>query len=91
MGNYSKVSQSFAFSFDADAVTQNLEAWLEEKTGQDARREAAQAMAQIVHDEARAGVDDSLKPHWFYGTSFRKTGQRYLFQPGTLRNAIYQV
>lgn len=49
-------------------------------------RAGAQAMAQVVYDNARGLVPVSSAPHIFYGTH-----GRYPFRPGTLRNAIYQV
>jgi len=51
------------------------------------------AMAKVVYDAARSNADamKSEKEHYFYGTSFAKTGQRYLFQPGALRDSIYRV
>jgi HK97 gp10 family phage protein len=54
-------------------------------------RPAAQAGAQVFHDAARANVRRSAKGHWFHGTSFRKTGQKYWFEAGTLQRAIYQA
>ena len=57
---------------------------------QEATRPAAQAGAQVLYDAARMNartqVMTSLKAHWFYGTH-----QKYLFEPGTLLNSIYQV
>jgi HK97 gp10 family phage protein len=49
-------------------------------------REAAQAGAEHLYFEARLRVPESEKEHWFHGTN-----KRYLFQPGTLRNSLYQV
>ncbi|UCV00295.1 HK97-gp10 family putative phage morphogenesis protein [Acidovorax radicis] len=45
-------------------------------------RPAAQAGAQIFHDEMRARVPMSAKPH--------KSGKK-TYNPGTLRKAIYQA
>ena len=56
-----------------------------------AARAGAQAGAQVVYDRARANVRDSKKGHWFHGTSFKTSGTKYWFEPGTLRNSIYQV
>lgn len=53
--------------------------------------EGAAAMAKVIYDEAQLHVPESAKEHWFYGTQFKKTGKKYLFQPGTLRRAIYRV
>lgn len=56
-----------------------------------ATRPAAQAGAQIIYDQARLNVPVSSKAHYFYGSSYKKNGKKYLFSPGTLRNSIYQV
>jgi len=49
------------------------------------------AMAKVVYDEARIQAPVSERAHWFYGRNSRRTGVRYLFQPGTLRDAIYRA
>ncbi|MGJ7512346.1 HK97-gp10 family putative phage morphogenesis protein [Variovorax sp. GT1P44] len=54
-------------------------------------RPAAQAAAQILYDEVLLRVPSSLKGHWFHGSSFKKTGQKYYFDAGSLRAAIYQA
>lgn len=56
-----------------------------------ALRPAAQEGAQVLYDEVRTKVPVSAEAHWFHGKSFKKNGKKYLFQPGTLRSAIYQV
>lgn len=61
-----------------------------ESAAQTAIRPAAQAAAQIFYDEMRLRVPKSDKGHWFHGTSFKKTGQKYWIEPGTLRDSIYQ-
>ena len=76
-------------TFDTAEFKQALQAKREQITA--AARPAAQAAAQVIYDQARANVNVSKKGHWFHGTSFRKTGQKYWFEPGTLRNSIYQV
>lgn len=53
--------------------------------------EGAAGMALVIYDEARTRVPVSLSPHFFYGSQFKKNGTKYLFQPGTLRGAIYRV
>lgn len=58
---------------------------------QAATRPAAQAAAQVIYEKARLNVPVSGKGHWFHGTSFKKTGQKYWFDSGSLRNSIYQV
>ncbi len=49
------------------------------------------AMAKVVYDEARLQAPVSERAHWFYGRNSRRTGVRYLFEPGTLRDAIYRA
>lgn len=66
-----------------------------EKFGDDVREhvaiEGAAGMAKVIYDEARLRAPVSVRPHYFYGTEFRKRGIRYLIQPGTLRDSIYRV
>lgn len=50
----------------------------------------AAAGARVLYDEARTFAPMSEKAHYFYGRSSRKTGVKYLFQPGNLREAIYR-
>lgn len=52
-----------------------------------ATRPAAQAGAQIIYDRARQLAPISEKPHMFHGTH----GVYGPYQPGNLRDAIYQV
>lgn len=54
-------------------------------------RPAAQAGAQIYYDAVKAATPVSGKGHWFHGTSFKTTGQKYWFESGSLKNAVYQV
>ena len=58
-------------------------------------RPAAQAGAEIIYEEAKRLAGRSEKPHFFYGTSWKKGSDskagRYLFEPGNLQKAIYQV
>jgi HK97 gp10 family phage protein len=56
-----------------------------------ATRPAAQAGAQVIYEMARLNVHSSSKGHWFHGKSFRKTGQKYWIEPGSLHDAIYQA
>jgi HK97 gp10 family phage protein len=58
---------------------------------QAATRPAAQAGAQVIYDQARLNVPVSKRDHFFYGKAYKKTGKKYLFSPGTLRDSIYQV
>lgn len=49
------------------------------------------AMAKSQYDSARNACPVSNEGHFFYGSSFKKTGQRYYFAPGNLKAAIYRV
>lgn len=75
--------------------TTAFKAALDEKKAQiqAATRPAAQAGAQVIYDHARLNLQDnsSTKGHWFHGTSFKKTGQKYWMPAGNLRDSIYQV
>ncbi|MGC3986254.1 MAG: HK97 gp10 family phage protein [Pseudorhodoferax sp.] len=63
----------------------------------DAVRPAAQAGAQELYIEARLRAPVSAEAHYFYGSAAKAApkGQKkalsYLFQPGNLRDSIYQV
>lgn len=54
-------------------------------------RPAAQAGAQVYYQAVLAATPVSKKGHWFHGTSFKKTGQKYWFESGSLKKAVYQV
>lgn len=53
-------------------------------TAHTAARKAAQAGAQVYHDEVRARVPVSAKPH-------STKNKKQTFTPGTLRRAVYQA
>jgi len=53
-------------------------------------RPAAQAGAQVFYEEARVRCPVSDEAHFFYGKNSKKSGVRYFFQPGNLRDSIYQ-
>lgn len=78
------ISASFDFS--------KINARLDKITvaARESTRAAAQAGAQVFYDEMRARVPVSDHAHFFYGRSSRKTGVRYYFEPGNLRDSIYQ-
>lgn len=80
---------SVRVKFDASPLMDGLDK-ITQAAG-DHVRAAAQAGAQVLYTEARGRAPVSEGAHFFYGTSFKKTGQRYLFAPGTLRDSIYQV
>ena len=54
-------------------------------------RPAAQAGAQVFYDAVKATAPVSKEGHWFHGSSFKSSGQKYWFESGSLKNAIYQV
>lgn len=54
-------------------------------------RPAAQAATQVVYEEVLLQTPMSPKGHWFHGTSFRTTGQKYWFEAGSLKRAMYQA
>lgn len=76
-------------TFDTEAFSKALEEKREQLNK--ATRPAAQAAAEILERAAKMRAPVSEHAHFFYGTSYKKTGQRYLFRPGTLRDSIYQV
>jgi HK97 gp10 family phage protein len=70
----------------ADAALDNLlDAALE------AVRPAAQAGSQTLYIEALLRCPVSAEEHVFYGRDSVKTGVTWTFQPGNLRNSIYQA
>ncbi|WP_101048679.1 HK97-gp10 family putative phage morphogenesis protein [Macromonas nakdongensis] len=81
--------RSIKVAFDDSKAQAKLDAML--AASRSAVRPAAQAGAEVLYQEARLRCPVSEAPHFFYGTSYKKTGQRYLFAPGTLRDSIYQV
>lgn len=83
------MADSFSIKFD----TAGLDAALDQ-LGNDVKAEtrpAAQAGAQVFYEEVRARVPVSKEGHWFYGTSYKINGQKYWFDSGSLKAAIYQV
>lgn len=89
------MAESMSIKFDADAALAGLD-----KLGaqaDEAVRPAAQAGAQVLYEEARRLCPVSAEAHYFYGSAAKKAppGQKkqlaYLFYPGNLRDAIYQV
>lgn len=75
--------------FDTRALAEQVQAMREDV--QAATRPAAQAGSQVLYDAVKANVPRSTQGHWFHGTSFKKTGTKYWFDPGTLSKAVYQV
>lgn len=72
-----------------------FKAGLQQKKTQirEATRPAAQAGAQVIYAQAKINVPVSPAgtAHIFRGSSYKKTGQEYLFYSGDLRDSIYQV
>lgn len=83
------MAESMRVDFDSSGADAALDALL--AASQKAVRPAAQAGAEVMYQEARIRCPVSGEGHWFHGSSFRKTGQKYWIEPGTLRDAIYQV
>lgn len=79
---------SFKVHFNASALAEQVQALREDV--QAATRPAAQAGSQVLYEAVLANLKDSPKGHWFHGTSFKKNGTKYWYNPGTLRKAIYQ-
>jgi hypothetical protein len=75
--------------FDLGSALKQVDALA--KSANDAIRPAAQAGAQIFYEAVIAAAPKSDKGHWFHGTSFKSTGQKYWFESGNLKNAVYQV
>jgi HK97 gp10 family phage protein len=80
---------SVKIDFDQSGADAMLDALLE--SVQSAVRPAAQAGAQMLYIEALLRCPVSAEAHVFYGSESVKTGVTYTFQPGNLRNAIYQA
>ena len=76
------------FEIDTKAIDDQL-AGLVDKA-QRAARLGAKAGAEIYYDAVKAQAPVSKKAHWFHGTSFKTTGQKYWFESGSLKGAVYQ-
>ena len=81
-------------SFSMGVDLRGLESYLD-KLG-DAAEEAAlpacAAVAKVYYEAARSFVPRSSKAHYFYGSSYKKSGVRYgPYRPGNLQAAIYRV
>ena len=81
--------ESFRIDFDASGALAALDRLTDSSNA--AVRPAAQAGAQVLYDAARANAPISEAAHWFHGKSFKKTGQKYRFVPGSLKESIYQA
>jgi HK97 gp10 family phage protein len=77
-----------SIDFDFAKIARKLDQVTE--ASQNAMRPAAQAGAEIFYLETKVRAPVSDAAHYFYGRSSRKTGVRYLFRSGNLRDSIYQ-
>ncbi|WP_447775639.1 HK97-gp10 family putative phage morphogenesis protein [Variovorax boronicumulans] len=76
-------------NFDSSSCDAGLDAIVER--ARKAMRPAAQAATQVVYEEVLLRTPMSPKGHWFHGSSFRQTGQKYWFDAGSLKRAMYQA
>jgi len=74
--------------FDFAKIAKKLDGITE--ASKKALRPAAQAGAEIFYLEAKMRVPVSDGSHFFYGSGSKKSGVRYLFKAGNLRDSIYQ-
>lgn len=74
--------------FDFDKIARKLDGIT--KASKAALRPAAQAGAEIFYLEVKMRAPVSDGSHFFYGKNSRKSGVRYLFPAGTLRDSVYQ-
>lgn len=88
-GSKNSGGNSVSISFDSSALERGLDEIA--KAAEDAVRPAAQAGAEHLYVEARLRCPVSDEAHYFYGSQSKKTGVRYYFEPGNLRNSIYQA
>jgi len=83
------MADAFRIELDDTALNASLDRIT--KAAAKAVRPAAQAGAEEYYFEARLRCPVSAEAHYFYGRQSKKTGVRYLFEPGNLRNSLYQV
>lgn len=75
--------------FDTSELKKAFES---EKTKmQKAVRPAAQAGSQVIYEAALRNVPVGKRDHYFYGSSYKSTGQKYFFAAGSLKRSLYQV
>lgn len=77
------------FALDTKALQEQLKAKAQ-KVEESARAIAFEG-SDVLYKQVLQNVPVGTKGHWFHGTSFRKTGQKYWFDAGSLRKSIYQV
>ncbi|SFB74160.1 phage protein, HK97 gp10 family [Polaromonas sp. OV174] len=74
--------------FDFDKIAKKLDGIT--AASKEALRPAAQAGAEIFYIESKWRAPVSDEAHFFYGKNSKKTGVRYFFKSGNLRDSIYQ-
>lgn len=80
---------SIRVDFDSSGADAALDALVD--AAYDAVRPAAQAAAQTLYTEALLRCPVSAEAHIFYGRDSVRTGVVWEFQPGNLRDSIYQA
>lgn len=83
------MANAFKIELDTSGVEASMDAI--SRAAEDAVRPAAQAGAEELYYAARVRCPTSDGAHFFTGRDYKKTGVRYLFKPGNLRDAIYQA
>ncbi len=76
------------FDFDTKSIDDQLAALVTK--AQRAARLGAKAGAEVYYDAVKAQAPVSENAHWFHGSSFKSTGQKYWFESGSLKGAVYQ-
>lgn len=76
------------FDLDTKSIDDQLAALVTK--AQRAARAGAKVGAQVYYDAVKAEAPVSEKAHWFHGSSFKSTGQKYWFESGSLKAAVYQ-
>lgn len=82
---------AFTINFDTEGLEAAL--WDVADGVEQATRPAAQAGARVLYEEVlqRAPQSEAQAAHFFHGSSYKTTGQKYLFYSGDLKRAIYHV
>lgn len=84
-----RAGESIRVEYDTSEADDALDALV--AASLEAVRPAAQAGAQVFYEEARTRCPVSAEAHVFYGRDSLKTGVVYEFQPGNLKDSIYQA
>ncbi|MBF5006005.1 HK97-gp10 family putative phage morphogenesis protein [Diaphorobacter caeni] len=77
------------FELDVKGLQEQLKAKAQ-KVEESARAIAFEG-SDVLYKQVLQNVPVGTKGHWFHGTSFKKSGQKYWFNAGSLRKSIYQV